>query len=150
VIAVSMSVMTFTEIEFANCHPTPISCAVVPSCARSIAVIESPDWAVTRTISAFVCVGATDGGQTVALYGGDGCSAPPPAASVNVSPVSAGDGAVATVVRARLACWSKAVTAAYLLAAGNEDADVHVPRSTNDPVDGLLGTKVERDRESGS
>lgn len=68
----SMSVMTLTVIVFANWYPTPISCAVVPSWARTMFVMLSPDMASTRTISAFACVGVTAGGQTVALNGGVG------------------------------------------------------------------------------
>jgi hypothetical protein len=99
-----MSVRTLTVIVFANCQPGATSCAVVPSWARTIAVIVSPDMAVTRTISAFWCVGCTDGGHTVALNGGVGCRAPPPVASTIVVPASAGDGAVATAVMLRFAC----------------------------------------------
>jgi hypothetical protein len=98
-----MSVMTLTVIVFANCQPTPISCAAVPSWTRVIAVTWSPLIAVTRTISAFWWVGTTDGGQIVALNGGTGCRAPPPVASVKVVPVSAGDGPTEIVVRLRFA-----------------------------------------------
>src|SRR2546426_2553414 len=83
--------------------------AVVPSCVLVI-VNVSPEIAVTRTISALVVNGWSPTGHTVTLNGGVGNFVPSPVWTTNDVPVSAGDGAVATVEYAKFLCASGMTT----------------------------------------
>ena len=62
---------SFLVIVWAIWSPSTSAFSVVPSWARVI-VSSGPATDVTRTISAFACVGIVLTGQTVALNGGGG------------------------------------------------------------------------------
>jgi hypothetical protein len=70
-------------------------------------VITLPTLEATRTISAFVLSGNSPAGQTVALKFAVGKS--DASLTVRVSPLSAGTGARATAVMAKLVCGSNAI-----------------------------------------
>ncbi len=91
-----MSVMTLAVMVWAIWSPTATAMALEPSWARVI-VSTSPTTAVTRAISAFVLSGMAPAGQIVTSYGVVANRSPSPVATVRDVPLSAGEGATATV-----------------------------------------------------
>lgn len=107
-----MSVSVFAVTANAIWSPTTMDLADDPSWARWT-VRVSVERLVTRTISAFDGSGSEPTGHTTRLYGADGNRDPSPGATTIVVPEAAGEGAVATVEYAKLACAS-ATTLSYV------------------------------------